>query len=301
VLLPLRPVTTPIKSRYRYETASGTIFINFVDPTGRKSFGLLNSDPNFVRPEVESFGDFLDIMFTDLPYAAYKGVTGIPSQVSQRGLEMRAEAFDSMESGGAISPTGPSTYLAGWAFQVGGAIGDVIASSPEAAVNITGHIINSASGDARAELINQMVRQETSVFFGDIVPAMASNAGTTAYSILSGDPMPFGISVSYESSQFQAHANYNGSSGSLTQAATGILGGGISASSQAYQLATGAWTPKSGVMPALSILSGYSSLVDLNGSIVDQIVANTGLSPNALNQGANFISDPTGKHVKGGQ
>jgi hypothetical protein len=35
VLLPLRPVTTPIKSRYRYETASGTIFINFVDPTGR--------------------------------------------------------------------------------------------------------------------------------------------------------------------------------------------------------------------------------------------------------------------------
>ena len=34
--MPLRPVTTPNKSRYRCETASGTIFINFVDPTGRE-------------------------------------------------------------------------------------------------------------------------------------------------------------------------------------------------------------------------------------------------------------------------
>jgi hypothetical protein len=40
VLLPLRPVTTPIKSRYRYETASRTIFINFVDPTGRSASGI---------------------------------------------------------------------------------------------------------------------------------------------------------------------------------------------------------------------------------------------------------------------
>jgi RHS repeat-associated protein len=72
-----------------YAYASGNPMM-FFDPSGLKDFGLMNSDPNFVRPEVSSFGDFLDIMFTDFPAAVYQGVTGIPGQMAGRGREIKA-------------------------------------------------------------------------------------------------------------------------------------------------------------------------------------------------------------------
>lgn len=56
--MPLRPVTTPNKSRYRYETASGTIFVNFVDPTGRCADGVTETDKGFWGYLGDEFKEF---------------------------------------------------------------------------------------------------------------------------------------------------------------------------------------------------------------------------------------------------
>ena len=272
--------------------------VNFVDPTGRmgQDFGLLNEDPNFVRPEVDSFGDFFDIMLTDLPYAAYRGVTGIPSQVSQRGLEIRAEAFDGLEAGGDNLATAPSTYLAGWAFQIGGSVGDFILNAPESALNIGGHALDSFAGDTRAGLINDMISQESSVFFGDVVPGMASNLQTTGYSILSGDPMPFGIGVIFDGSQASAFASYEGSSSLLTHSATGLAGGALSGTMQSIQLANGTWGPRSMTMFGLAAINIYSDLINANGAVIDRVTSVADRIPGSIHFSATLTVDPTGKH-----
>jgi hypothetical protein len=137
---------------------------------------------------------------------------------------------------------------------------------------------------------------ETSAFFSEVAPAMISNWQTTGYSILSGDPMPFGVSVSYEGSQTSAFANYQGSSGTLAHAATGFTGAAISGSIQGYQLANGIWSPLNLTMPGLSILNVYSDLIDANGAVIDRVASVADRIPESIQFSATSTVDPTGKH-----
>ena len=264
--------------------------INFVDPTGRmgQDFGLLNDDPNFVRPEVDSFGDFFDIMLTDLPYAAYRGVTGIPSQVAQRGHEIRAEAFDGVESGNLV--TGPSTYLAGAAFEMGGFAYDLLLNAPENVADLAAHGFNMSgrNGDvnaSNAQLVNTMARTEAEFFFGEVVPYYASNPGQTFYSMVSGDPMPVSAYLDVSGGNFNLSLSGNGSSQFLTDTATtatfGLANTGYSVSSR---LSGSTPSPYSTAYSVLSGLNLGANLVNMNYGLLNDLAA-SGIQLNLTDQG----------------
>ena len=280
--------------------------VNFVDPTGRmgQDFGLLNDDPNFVRPPVDSFGDFVDIMTTDFPYAVYRGVTGIPSQVAARGHEIRAEAFDGVESGNLV--TGPSTYLAGAAFEMGGFGYHLLLNAPENAVDIAVHGLNRSglNGETNAnnaELVNAMIGEETSFFFGDVVPYYLSNPGQTLYSMASGDPMPVSAYLDVSSGSFNLNLSGSGSSQFLTDTATtasfGLANTGYSVSSR---LSGGTPSPYSTAYSGLSLLNLGAGLVNGNSGLLGDL-ANHGIQLSLTDQGISMNYQQTfgNTHVQG--
>jgi hypothetical protein len=141
-----------------------------------------------------------------------------------------------------------------------------------------------------------MISLESSVFFGDVVSEMVSNWRTAGYSILSGDPLPFSVGVSYDGSQTSAFASYEGSSSLLTQSATGFTGAAISASIQGYQLANGIWSPRNLTLPGLSLLNVYSDWIDTNGSHIDRVASVADRIPEPIDFSVTLTVDPTGKH-----
>ena len=264
-----------------YSYASGDP-INFVDPTGRKDFGLLNNDPAFVRPEVDSFGDFVDIMFTDFPYAVYRGVSGIPSQVSQRGHQMRAGAFDGLEAGGDNIIVSPSTYAAGLVYEAGGIITHNVINLPENALKLLQHsgdsMGTSGSGaQAEANLVNAMIRAESSAFFGEVVPAMLKNLGDTSYSIISGDPMPFSVSTFISSEGVYFAGTYSANSQLLTGSATGLAVGSVTLGNLSYNGFRGNLKPSSFTLPVAAFADLGATLIDSNHALLDQIESRYGI------------------------
>jgi hypothetical protein len=227
-------------------------------------------------------------MTTDFPYAVYRGVTGIPSQVSQRGLEIRAEAFDSVESGNLV--TGPSTYLAGAAFEMGGFAYDLLLNTPENVVDLATHGFNMSgrNGDTNAsntQLVNAMARAEAEFFFGEVVPYYASNPSQTFYSMVSGDPMPVSAYLDVSGEKFNLSLSGNGSSQFLTDTATtasfGLANTGYRGTTR---LSGGTPSPYSTAYWALSALNLGANLVNMNYGLLNDL-ATSGIQLNLTDQG----------------
>lgn len=227
--------------------------------------------------------DFLDIMTTDFPREVYNGVTGIPSQVAQRGHEIRAEAFDGIEAGGDNLITAPSTYWAGLVFEAAGIVGHNVVKLPENTINIAGHGLdlsgyNGFDAQSEANLINAMIAGESSAFFGEVVPSMLGNFGETAYSVVSGDPMPFNVSVNVSSQGLSFGGTYSGNSQLLTDSATGLFVGSYTMGNLGYQGFNGKLTPGSFALPFATGANVASSLINANGSLLNQIESQYGIS-----------------------
>ena len=183
--------------------------VNFVDPTGRmgQDFGLLNDDPNFVRPEVDSFGDFFDIMLTDFPYAVYHGVfREMPHQAKFAGKELKSEAYAEITSSsdplsGYLSGI---KYYAGSAFQFGGMASGTVLGFPENAVDLTNHSLASVGfyGEAAQDLATDttlLTAAEASFVAQNGLGFAWDNRGEIAHSFISGDPFGYSVGLTYQS------------------------------------------------------------------------------------------------------
>jgi len=196
---------------------------------------------------------------------------------------MRAGAFDGLEAGGDDLATSPSTYLAGLVYEAGGIVAHNVLNLPENAFKIVDHGIGmsglrGARTESEARLVNAMIKGESAVFFGEVIPAMFGNIGETTYSIVSGDPMPFNVSTVITTEGISFSGSYSSESQFLTDSATGLLIGTYTASNLGYQGVNGKLTPGSFILPVATGASVAATLIDKNKGFLKHIENQYGIS-----------------------
>jgi len=252
-----------------------------VDPTGYEDFTHVDSNGKYVinTAKYNASTDplkFLDLVISDFPYVVYKGVTGIPRQVSAEGNRIRQEAFDGMQA--ASDPLtayfSGFTYAVGGAFETGGVIWNNVLKAPENASNIVLHAadLTGIRGEERlsdAKMINKLAFAEAKLFANDVAPAMLQNLDTTLHSVISGDPLPYQIGVTATSNGVELGVYKTGESVLLrdmtTKLAIGTLTGALFS-----ELGPDGKTAGKG----LSVFAGLqftSSLIEGNQTLIDSI------------------------------
>ena len=173
--------------------------------------------------------------------------------------------------------------MTGLVFEAAGIISHNVVKLPENSVNIAGYGLdlsglNGFEAQSRANLVNAMIKAETSVFANEVVPALLSSPGQTAYSIVSGDPMPFTVAASVNLNGISFASTYTGDSSFLTDSATGLAVGTFTSGNLAYQTATGNLNPGSLLLSGATIANLGSNLIESNAGLLSHIESNYGLS-----------------------